>query len=435
MKYFGTDGIRGKAYDFITEDMALAVGKSLYHFKDRSTKLIIACDTRESGEMIVKNITEGAKLAGLDVCDIGIYATPILAYSSIKNDCFGIMVTASHNPYVDNGIKVFYQGRKLKDEDEEMIEAVIDRGINLDVSSLGKDIEIPGLIDEYYNLFKSFNQSLDLNIALDLANGATVKSAKAMLSQFVKSIVFYGDKPDGFNINKDCGSTHLENLKQLVIDNKLDLGIAFDGDGDRILVIDDQGDVIDGDFLIYLFAKYLKEQGKLNNNVVVLSKMSNLGIIKALESLDIVVIQTEVGDKFIFRALYEEDGTLGGENSGHIINRAILDSGDGVLNAWYLLKLLNHYQLPLSKFKNDVKYYPDKLVNLKDIDKTIAKNQEIIDLVNYYRDILGNNGKVLVRASGTEPLIRVSVSAETIEIVENIIDKIVNKILSIKRGE
>jgi phosphoglucosamine mutase len=435
MKYFGTDGIRGKAYDFITEDMALAVGKSLYHFKDRSAKLIIARDTRESGEMIVKNITKGAKLAGLDVCDIGIYATPILAYSSIKNDCFGIMVTASHNPYVDNGIKVFYQGKKLKDEDEEMIEAVIERGIDFNVLSLGRDIKIPGLIEEYFSLFKSFNQTLALHIALDLANGATITSAKAMLPQFVKSVIFHGDNPNGFNINKNCGSTHLESLKKIVIDNNLDLGIAFDGDGDRILIIDDQGEIIDGDFLIYLFAKYLKEQGKLSNNVVVLSKMSNLGIIKALESLDIVVIQTEVGDKFIFRALYEEDGTLGGENSGHIINRAILESGDGVLNAWYLLKLLNHYQLPLSKFKNEVKYYPDKLVNLKDIDKTIAKNQEIIDLVNYYRDILGNNGKVLVRASGTEPLIRVSVSAETIDIVEDIIDKLVNKILSIKRGE
>lgn len=435
MKYFGTDGIRGKAYEFITEDMAFAVGKSLIHFKDKSRTLIISRDTRESGEMIVNNIKKGAKLAGLDVCDLGVYATPILAYSSLSNDCFGIMVTASHNPYIDNGIKVFYQGKKLQEDEEEIIEAVIDRGVTIENSESGKDIEIPNLLENYYQLFTGFKQELKLNIALDLANGATLKSAKKTLPSFVNSITYIGDNPDGQNINKNCGSTHLESLKNLVLERKLDLGIAFDGDGDRILVIDDEGDTIDGDFLIYLFAKYLKDQQQLNNNVVVLSKMSNLGIIRALEQLDINVIQTEVGDKYIFRALYEENGTLGGENSGHIINRAILESGDGVLNAWYLIKILNFYQKPLSVFKKEVKYYPDKLVNIKDIDKTIAKNQEVINLVNFYREELGNDGKVLVRASGTEPLIRVSVSAKTIELVEKIVDDLVNKILSIKRGE
>ncbi len=435
MKYFGTDGIRGKAYEFINEDMAFAVGKSLVHFKDKSKTLIIARDTRESGEMIVKNITKGAKLAGLDVCDLGVYATPILAYSCLSNNCFGIMVTASHNPYIDNGIKVFYQGKKLHEAEEEIIEAVIDRGVTIEHTEAGQDIEFPNLLKNYYELYTDFTQTLHLNIALDLANGATLKSAKKTLPNYVVSAVYLGDNPNGQNINKNCGSTRLDSLRNLVLEQKLDLGIAFDGDGDRILVVDDEGDIIDGDFLIYLFAKYLKDQQKLNNNVVVLSKMSNLGIIRALEQLDINVIQTEVGDKYIFRALYDEEGTLGGENSGHIINRAILESGDGVLNAWYLLKILNHYQKSLSAFKKEVQYYPDKLVNIKDIDKNIAKNQEVVDLVNQYREELGNDGKVLVRASGTEPLIRVSVSAKTDELVQKIVDDLVDKILSIKKGE
>ncbi|MFA6647229.1 MAG: hypothetical protein WCS32_01200 [Candidatus Izemoplasmatales bacterium] len=435
MKYFGTDGIRGEAFHFITPLLSYRVGRSLYHFKHISNKIIISRDTRESGEMIVENIKKGALEAGLDVCDLGVYATPILAFASIENNCLGIMVTASHNPYHDNGIKIFNKGQKTLPEEEIIIEDVIDNGINLADVKEGKEIEIPGLINRYYELFLDLRIDKLLNIALDLANGATITSAKAMLKKFANVVSIIGDKPDGKNINKDCGSTHLEAIKKVVIEEKLDLGIAFDGDGDRVLVIDDQGDIFDGDLLIYLFAKYMKEHGYLKNNVVVLSKMSNLGIIKALEKLEIKVIQTEVGDKYIFKALKDEEGCLGGENSGHIINYNLLKSGDGVLNAWYLLKILYEYKVRLSDIKKEIHMYPDKMINIKNINKDIAKDKDIVALVKHYQDSLGNNGKVIVRPSGTEPLIRVSVSAADNATVERIINDIVENIKNKGKGE
>jgi len=435
LKYFGTDGIRGKAYDFITEEMSLRIGKSLNLFLGKTDKIIIAKDTRVSGEMIVENIKKGAIMAGIDVCDIGVYATPILAFASIQNDCFGVMVTASHNPYYDNGIKIFNRGQKSLIEDETLIEKVIDEDIDLTGVIPGKEIEISTILNEYYQLFKPFEITQKLNIGLDLANGATIKSALKTLPNFVNSYLVIGDQPNGININADCGSTHLNKLQTLVLENKLDLGIAFDGDGDRILVVDDEGEIIDGDLLIYITAKYLKSQHLLNKNVVVLSKMSNLGIIKALNDLGIRVVQTEVGDKYIFKALDEEEASLGGENSGHLINKVLLKTGDGVLNAWYLLKILNHYQAKLSELKKEVTYYPDKLVNIKNIDKNIANDPEIIELVKYYQRILGSDGKVLVRASGTEPLLRVSVSAKTNDLVDEIIEDIVSKIKYKEKGK
>ena len=435
MKYFGTDGIRGKAYDFITEEMSLRIGKSLNLFLNKTDKIIIARDTRISGEMIVENIKKGAIMAGIDVCDIGVYATPILAFASIENDCFAVMVTASHNPYYDNGIKIFNRGQKSLTEDEVLIEEVIDNDLDLTGVIPGREIEISTILDEYYKLYKTFEITQKLNIGLDLANGATIKSALKMLPNFVNSYHVIGNEPNGININEGCGSTHLERLQSLVIEKKLDLGIAFDGDGDRILVVDDEGEIIDGDLLIYITAKYLKSQHLLNKNVVVLSKMSNLGIIKALNDLGIRVVQTEVGDKYIFKALDEEEASLGGENSGHLINKVLLKTGDGVLNAWYLLKILNHYQVKLSHFKKEVSYYPDKLVNLRNIDKTIANDPEITELVKHYQRMLGSDGKVLVRPSGTEPLLRVSVSAKTNDLVDEIIDDIVSKIKNKEKGE
>jgi len=435
MKYFGTDGIRGKAYDFITEELSFSLGKSMFHFHDKAKRIIIARDTRESGLMVVDNIKKGVLMAGLDICDLGVYATPVLAFIANITDSIGIMVTASHNPYYDNGIKLFISGSKSLPEDEAIIEDVIDKGINLEGVKLGKEVALPGIVKEYFRLYDSFRQKMNLRIGLDLANGATISSALKVLPPLVKECLVIGNSPDGFNINKDCGSTHLAQIKALVLNERLDLGFAFDGDGDRLLVIDDEGDVLDGDLLIYLTAKYLKATNQLTNNLVVLSKMSNLGIIKALNDLNIEVIQTEVGDKYIFEALNEKNAVLGGENSGHVINRTILETGDGVLNAWFLLKILDYYQTKFSEIKKEVKYYPDKLVNIKDIDKEIINDREIVALVEKYRTLLGKDGKVLVRPSGTEPLIRVSVSAKTNELVDEIIDEIVDKIKSKQKGE
>jgi phosphoglucosamine mutase len=434
LKYFGTDGIRGKAYDFITPELARRVGRSLYQFKEVNQTIIVARDTRISGKMIVDEIIEGALEAGINVCDIGVYTTPILAYASLKSDCFGIMITASHNPYYDNGIKIFDRGEKSNQALEEKVEFVIDNDIDLSGVPKGEMIKITGLLDDYFNLYENFTINQNLQVGFDLANGATTASALKVLPKYVSSYKVIGNEPDGLNINKECGSTHLDKLKELVISNNLDLGIAFDGDGDRVLVVDKDGEIIDGDMLIYIFAKYLKAINKLNNDVVVLSKMSNIGIIKALESLDIRVIQTDVGDKYIFRALASENGVLGGENSGHIINKTLLKSGDGVLNAYFLIKVLNHYQTTLNALKKEVTYYPDKLVNIKNIDKTVVNDSEIVERVDFYRNKLGSEGKILVRASGTEPLVRVSVSAKTEELVEDIINDLVEKIKEKGKG-
>lgn len=425
MKYFGTDGIRGKAHDFINPDLSYLVGKSLYQFKNQIDKIVIARDTRESGLMIVENIKKGAISGGLNVVDLGIVATPILAFAAKELDCFGVMVTASHNPYQDNGIKIFNRGKKSSPEEEVLIENVIDNDIDLANIVIGKELENNDVLFKYFRLFEYFPQKLQLKVVFDLANGAGVSSAKRVLPQFVSEALFVADQPDGLNINKDCGSTHLDNLKAHVKKNNCDLGIAFDGDADRVLVIDRSLEVIDGDLLIYIFAKYLKAKNLLNNNIVVLSKMSNLGIIKALKDLDIEVIQTEVGDKYIFKALDEKEAVLGGENSGHIINRTIFDTGDGVLNAWYLLKVIQYFGKDLVDLKKEVVYYPDKLVNIKNINKEIAYSDEVVSLVNKYKKELGDDGKVLVRPSGTEPLIRVSVSCKSQVLVDQIIDNLV----------
>lgn len=430
MKYFGTDGIRGKAYTDITEELAYKVGRSMELLEEKL--IVIGRDTRESGEMIVNALKRGVIDAGLEVLDLRVVATPILGYYSILKDCHGIMVTASHNPYHDNGIKVFNRGRKTTLAEEEKVEQVID-GLQLKDKELGKELPYENPLDNYFVLYKDFITTTKMNIALDLANGATVNSAKYIFSNISTNIDYIGDKPDGKNINLNVGSTHIDNLAKYVVENSLDIGFSFDGDGDRVLACDNTGKVIDGDLLIYICAIYLQEKGLLKNNKVVLTKMSNLGIIEALETRGIDVIQTDVGDKYVVEAMHKYDAMIGGENSGHVINRTLFISGDGVLNAAYIVRILEEMQITISELIENVTFYPDKLVNIKNIDKTIVQDERVINLVEELKAELGNQGKILVRASGTEPLIRVSASAKTEEKVDEIINKIINKIKMINK--
>lgn len=426
MKYFGTDGIRGRAFEDITEAMAYAVGRSLGILEKE--KVIVCRDTRASGKQLARALKHGVIDAGLEAWDIDILATPILAYLTQIHDCYGVMITASHNPYMDNGIKVFNRGHKTNPKEEAIIEDVIDQKTILEKRSGGREVMIDNAIHQYFNLYKAFIGKSSMNIALDLANGAAIKSAKYVFNQMSDQVSFIGDCPNGENINDGVGSTHMDQLVNFVVTNKCDIGFAFDGDGDRVLAVDHTGQIVDGDQLIYCMASYLQSQERLNNQLVVLTKMSNLGIIDALDKRGIDVIQTDVGDKYVMEAMKAKAATIGGENSGHIINRDLFISGDGVLNAAYLVSILEKQKTSLHDLIKDIQFYPDKLVNLRGYDKAIVKDPTLKQLVSSIEAELKGKGKILVRASGTEALIRISVQAKTESMVDEIIDRVIRTI-------
>lgn len=431
MKYFGTDGIRGRAYEDITEAMAYAVGQSLGILEKE--KVIVCRDTRASGKTLARALKNGIIDAGLEAWDIDILATPILAYLTIVHDCYGVMITASHNPYMDNGIKVFNRGHKTSPSEEKLIEDVIDGQTNLDKREGGREVMIDSAMREYFKLYQPFITKSRMKIALDLANGAAIKSAKYVFNQITEQLEFIGDNPNGENINDGVGSTHMQGLIDFVLVNKCDIGFAFDGDGDRVLAVDHLGQIIDGDLLIYAMACYLQDMGQLNNQLVVLTKMSNLGIVDALNKRGIEVVQTDVGDKYVVEALKARDATIGGENSGHIINRELFISGDGVLNAAYLVSLLEKQKTTLHDLVKDISFYPDKLVNLRDYDKQIVNHPRLKSVVNDIEAALKGKGKILVRASGTEALIRISVQAKTEAQVDDIIERVIRTIEDIAK--
>ncbi|MBU1144272.1 MAG: phosphoglucosamine mutase [Firmicutes bacterium] len=423
--YFGTDGIRGKAYDYLNFDLAFRVGRSLKLLSLET--LVIGRDTRESGEMLVDAIKQGAKISGIDVLDIGIVSTPVLSYISQIQKSLGVMITASHNPYHDNGIKVFLQGKKLFEEEENVIELFLDGKKDLPLSTkVGHDLESIDVLNLYKELFNDVLVKTNFKIGLDLANGATIFSAPFIFQQMTDNLFLIGNHPDGRNINQSVGSTHIETILQFVQSNQLDFGISFDGDGDRLIVVDSHSNVYDGDYLLYVMALYLENQNLLKHHKVALTKMSNLGIIKALEKHGIEVIQTNIGDKYIFEALEKNNIILGGENSGHIINKILLNTGDGVLNAAFLIKILFETNQSLQEITSSIKMYPDKLVNLHHVNRDLVQHEEVLFKVNEIKEILGSDGKILVRASGTEPLIRISVSAKTEKEVDNYIQLIVS---------
>lgn len=433
-KYFGTDGIRGKAYDYLTFELGFSLGKALSVLQNET--LIIGRDTRESGIMLVDAIKKGAKVSGIDVLDIGIVPTPKLSFISRETSSLGVMVTASHNPYQDNGIKVFDSGTKLFFEKEELVEKAMDGEVVLPLpSKVGQDLPMISHQKIYESLYKGLLEKTPYKIGLDLANGATFETGKSLFSRIAETLVTMGDTPDGKNINVLCGSTHPAQLIWMVRHHNLDFAFAIDGDGDRVLMIGHDGKVYDGDMLIYVISLYLKEQGLLKNNTVVLTKMSNLGIIKALKQKGIIVVQTDVGDKYVLEELNQNNYVLGGENSGHIINKVLLDTGDGILNAAYIVKILSEWQTSIEELCKDLVFYPDKMVNLRNIDKSLLNHQEVVDVVAEVKAKLEDDGFVLVRASGTEPLIRVSVSAQSIEIVDECIDQIVSVLEKLNRNE
>lgn len=431
MKYFGTDGIRGVADEFLTVELATRLGRclSLLSYK----RLIIGMDTRDSSLRLAEGVQKGALEVGIDTALLGVVPTPLLAFASMQYQCLGVMITASHNPYQDNGLKVFQNGKKLFLDDE----AALEKGLNhpeilLASSYKGQVFQANNVIFEYLSLYQNLLSITEEPIAFDFANGATSLLGPALFSKYFPNMVSIGTTPDGFNINRGVGSTHLEAISELVKTHHCRYGLAFDGDGDRVLMVDEQGHEINGDQLIYVIAKYLKSTNQLNHDTVVLTKMSNLGVIQALENHGIHVVQTDVGDKYVIDAMDQNNFQLGGENSGHIINRLLINTGDGMLNAAYLFMILRTLNQSISSLSQEIEWYPDRLVNLKGMNRDLVKHPDILALVSSIEQELGKYGKILVRASGTEPLIRISCSARTEELVHHYIDVIKQKLISLE---
>jgi phosphoglucosamine mutase len=431
-KYFGTDGIRGRVPIEVNNSVAFKVGQSLKSSLG-TTRLVVGMDTRESSSELLYSVISGARSVGIDVMNAGVVSTPLIALYSHQKQITGVMITASHNPYTDNGIKVFDQGNKLSIAQEQAIEDYIDNNDSFQVTKLGELYSGEEVLDLYLDLIEDLDlYQTDLKIGIDSANGANYLIAKGIFEELAPNMIQVGNQPDGKNINHGVGSTHLEHIQALVKEKQLDIGFSFDGDGDRVLIVDHDTEVIDGDKIIYIIACYLKELGMLHKNTVVLTKMSNLGIIKAFHQKGIDVKLVDVGDKYVLQEINQNGYSIGGENSGHIILRNYLNTGDGLLASLIVLKILQDTNQSLKELTKDIKMWPQKLVNIRTFNKTILEDKRVKKVINEVTDTLLDNGKVLVRASGTEPLIRVTLSCETQEELDKYMNQIVEMIQTVK---
>ena len=437
MKYFGTDGFRGEANVDLNVMHAYKVGRFLgwYYGKEHRARIIIGKDTRRSSYMFEDALAAGLTASGADVYLLHVTPTPSVSYvvRTEQFDC-GIMISASHNPYYDNGLKVINgNGHKLEAEIEEKIEKYIDSaedtipfaakdkiGRTVDYS-IGRHRYIGYLMSLATRSFKN------IRVGLDCANGSSYSVAKGVFDTLGAKTYAIGMEPDGTNINKDCGSTHIENLKKYVIANNLDIGFAYDGDADRCLAVDDKGEIIDGDTILYLCGCYLKEKGELNNNTVVTTIMSNLGLYKAFDRVGIAYEKTAVGDKYVNANMTEFGHSLGGEQSGHIIFSKYAVTGDGVLTSLMLMEVMLEKKKPLSELRKDLILYPQVLKNVRVADKKAAKNDpDVAEAVRKVEEALGSDGRILLRESGTEPVIRVMVEAETEKLCNEYTDAVID---------
>lgn len=457
-KYFGTDGFRGEANLNLTSMQAYKVGRFLgWYFSSRLSgcrtpgyrpRILIGKDTRRSSYMIEYSIVAGITASGADAYMLHVTTTPSVSYVTRQDefDC-GIMITASHNPFYDNGIKVINKyGEKLGDNVTVLIEAYLDN----DLATLGIDApDLPlahreniGCIVDYvsgrnrylgYLISVASHSYKNLKIGLDCANGASWMLAKSLFGALGAQTVVLGASPDGLNVNRDCGSTHIENLCKLVKEQHLDMGFAFDGDADRCIAVDENGNVVDGDAMIYILGQRLKERGTLNSNTVVTTIMSNSGLIKSLDKIGIKCVQTKVGDRFVYECMQENDYCLGGEQSGHIILKKYATTGDGLLTAIMITEEVCDRKAKLSELVEPIVVYPQHIRNVRVKDRTIVlKDEAIINEMKACEKEIAGNGRVLLRESGTEPVIRVMAEYEDKEKCIAFVDRIANKI--IERG-
>lgn len=439
-RLFGTDGIRGVVGGELTPALAKAVGRALVEVlpkgEDGRSFIIVGMDTRLSSPLLADSVIEGICEAGGDAVNIDVCSTPAVAYL-VKKHCFdaGVMISASHNPWEYNGIKIFgADGFKLSDELEAKIESII-----LDRDELFRRAEIMGSlkeldcgIDEYVDYLIECGCPLSgLRVGIDCANGSASATAEKIFTRLGAECYMRADDPDGMNINKDCGSTHLEGLKRLVLEKGLDAGIAFDGDADRCLAIDERGDEVDGDFILAILAAQLKGEDKLKGNTLVGTVMSNLGLVKFCEGNGIDFLATKVGDRYVLEALNERGLSLGGEQSGHIIMRELSTTGDGQLTAVCLLSHIKKSGKRLSSLAGVMKKYPQYMINVHadSDDKHSFKTDAIIkEIILESEREMGSHGRILIRPSGTEPLVRVMTEGDDPEIAEKICKSLAEKI-------
>ena len=434
-KYFGTDGIRGIAGESLTADLSFKVGKALGKLlteKKEHPKVIIGRDTRISCDMIEHALSAGLTSTGVHVMTIGTIPTPAIAYltKTIETDS-GIMISASHNPYQDNGIKIFGpDGFKLTDEQELEIEHLIDNSDEIKNVSFEKIGKLYGANELSQKYIQHIKQSISgdlsgVKIALDCANGATTGVAPFIFGDLEADIETIGCQPNGININDNVGSTKINTIAEFVKNNDVDMGFAFDGDGDRVLAVDAKGNIVDGDKIMFILAKHLKDRGELKDNMVVSTVMSNIGFYKAIDEHGLQSIKTAVGDRYVVEEMRNNDYSLGGEQSGHIILMNYATTGDGILTAVKLADIIKSSGKSLEELANEVSIYPQKLVNIKVIDKKAAmEDSEILDECKKVEKELEGNGRILLRASGTENLIRIMVEASSDELTDKYCEQV-----------
>jgi phosphoglucosamine mutase len=439
-KYFGTDGVRGVANSELTPELAFKIGRFGGYVLTKNTmkpKVLIGRDTRVSGHMLEGALVAGLLSIGAEVMRLGIISTPAVAFlTKALGAQASVMISASHNPVEDNGIKFFGpDGFKLTDEQEAEIEALMDLDNDTLPRPTGADL---GQVNDYFEGCQKYLQYLKqtveedfsgIHVALDCAHGATSSLAPHLFADLEADITTMGNTPDGLNINDGVGSTHPEALAKLVIEKGADVGLAFDGDGDRLIAIDENGKIVDGDKILYICAKYMNEKGWLKQQTVVSTVMSNIGFYKALEEQGIKSAKTGVGDRYVMEEMRENGYNLGGEQSGHIIFLDHITTGDGMLSAIQLVNIMKSTNKSLSELAADMETYPQVLKNVRVVDKTaVNTDSTIIEAIQKVEEEMNGNGRILVRPSGTEPLVRVMAEATTPELCEMYVDKVVEVI-------
>ena len=439
-KYFGTDGFRGEANKDLTYEHAIKIGRYLgWYYGERigkKAKIVIGKDTRRSSYMFEYALCTGLMASGADAYIMHVTTTPSVSYITRADDfdC-GIMISASHNPYYDNGIKLLNtNGEKMDEETILQVENYIDGKLEIPLSQrheIGRTVDYVEGRNRYmgYLISMSKYSFKGKKVGLDVANGSAWQIAESVFEALGAKTMVMSNHPDGYNINTDCGSTHIEQLQKFVVENQLDVGFAYDGDADRCLCVDEKGNVVTGDHILYIYGLYMKERGKLLNNKVVTTVMSNFGLYKALDKVGIEYEKTKVGDKYVYENMVQNGHRIGGEQSGHIIFTKYATTGDGILTSLKMMEVMLAKEKPLSELAAPVVFYPQVLKNVRVVSKPAAQNDpDVQAAVKKVADALGDNGRILVRESGTEPVIRVMVEAPSEEICEKYVDGVIDVI-------